>query len=118
MINKESTPGDRLREELTRVFGGLTDAAVAIKVQSGSYFRPYLKNTNGIGMKLQKKLAGVGLDVDYIMNGVRGEDAKELSDFDDVMMRKYEDLRYRSDQLNKDIVEFGELLIKRNKKKK
>ncbi len=117
MINKESTAGDRLREELTRVFGSLTDAALAIKVQRGSYFRPYMKNTSSIGMKLQKKLVGVGLDVDYIMSGVRAGDFKESSDEDDLMIRKFEDLRYRSDQLNKDIVEFGVLLIKSKKKK-
>ncbi len=117
MKDKKSTPGDRLREEITRVFGGLTKAALAMGMKSGSYFRPYLLNTNRIGMKVQKSLADIGLDVDYIMNGKKAEDSRESSDIDDDMMRKYQDLRYRSDQLNKDIVEFGELLIKRNKRK-
>jgi hypothetical protein len=117
MKEKISTPGDRLKEEITRVFGSYKKAADAIGAKSGSYFRPYLNNTNGIGMLLRKKLADIGLDVEYIINGVRAEDSKELSDIDDDLVRKVQDLRYRSEQLNKEIAEIAELVIRRNKSK-
>ena len=117
MKNKESTPGDRLREEITRVFGSLQKAADAIEVKSGSYFRPYLNNSSSIGMLLQKKLVDIGLDVEYIMEGKGAAEAKESSDEKEVMIRKFEDLRYRSDQLHKEIEDFGEKYIKPMKNK-
>jgi hypothetical protein len=117
MKDKKSKPGDRLKEEITRVFGSLTKAADAIGVKSGSYFRPYLNETNGIGMLLQKKLSDIGLDVKYIMEGERAEDSKESSDEDEVLIRDFQDLRYRSDQLHKDMEDFSERFFKRIKKK-
>ncbi|MEI8186966.1 MAG: hypothetical protein WCG19_09745 [Chlorobiaceae bacterium] len=116
MINSKDTVGGRLEAEITREFGSLTKAADAIGVKSGSYFRPYLKNKNGIGMMLRKKLVEAGLDVEFIMEGKKRVIPEESRDSSTEIRRKIEDIRYRMVQLDKDLIDLTKLVLPPMKK--
>ncbi|NMW21411.1 MAG: hypothetical protein HKK67_07225 [Chlorobiaceae bacterium] len=104
MIDNNSTMGGRLEEEIFRVFGSLTKATAAIGAKGASYFRPYLSNTNRIGMTARKRFAAIGLDVDYIVGGVR-KPVKEEDEITVEMWRKFDDIEFRLLQLVKDFQE-------------
>ncbi|MEI8185930.1 MAG: hypothetical protein WCG19_04460 [Chlorobiaceae bacterium] len=102
MTDNSDSIGGRLREEITRVYGSYKKAASVMGVKSGSYFRPYLNNTSGIGIMLQKKLSDIGLDVEYIMTGKRKAAPLQSRNATDEIRRKLNDMKYRIDQLSQD----------------
>lgn len=107
MIDNNSTMGGRLEEEIYRVHGSITGASKAMGAATPSYFRPYLNNTNRIGMKVRKRLEAIGLDVDYIVTGVKKPVEEEADGISHEMRRKFDDIEYRMMQLTK---EFQELV--------
>ncbi|NTU58896.1 MAG: hypothetical protein HGB00_08300 [Chlorobiaceae bacterium] len=65
--------GARLNEEITRVFGSKTAAADAMGIAQGSYFSPYITGRNKIGGILQQRLLKSGIDLQYVLEGVRDQ---------------------------------------------
>lgn len=62
-----TSESDAYREQ----FGVRIALPKAIGAKDGSYLTPYVKGRNMIRKILQKKLEGVGVDVDYIITGRR-----------------------------------------------
>ncbi len=117
-MDKTKTIGDRLEEEITRKFGTLRKAAEAIGTRSSSYFRPYIIGTNRPGMLLRKKMAEIGLDVEYIMEGEKLEFTEETLEMNAAVRRKLADMKYRIEQLEKELRDIPGLESEPDKKKK
>ncbi len=110
MIEKNNTMGGRLAEEIASKFGSYKSAAEAMGMQNGTYFRPYLNNKSRIGMLLQKRLADIGLDVGYIIDGKRKTETLEPNDASVEIRRKLADIQFRVNQMNQDIKDLCGLL--------
>jgi len=117
MDNKKKTIGERLEEEISRKFGTLKKAAEAIGSRSSSYFRPYITGVSRPGMLLRKKLADIGLDVEYIMGGEKLEYTEETLEMNAAVRRKLADMKYRIEELEKELRDIPGLESPPKKKK-
>lgn len=95
MKNNENIDiGERLLEEIERLYGSQKKAAEAIGAATGAYFRPYLEGKSKPGMTFKKRLREAGFDVDYIMKGEKNKtlNKEEVKQSFEKIQSKLEDL--------------------------
>ena len=112
MSHGDVEAGRRLEEELIKKYGSKKAAAEAMGLKDGSYWTTYLKGRNKIGGILQKKLMDAGLDVGYIMKGVRAAATESAA-----ATLSLEQLRIKMKAMSSDLDYMADIIEKLSKSK-
>ncbi len=117
----ESIDHTILKQQLRRLFKDKLLLSIFGKIidsYSTAADKSVIIGTNRPGMLLRKKMAEIGLDVEYIMEGEKLEFTEETLEMNAAVRRKLADMKYRIEQLEKELRDIPGLESEPDKKKK